>query len=101
VGTYGPCYQQLARAPAVPEASAPSSVELDAVADQAISAYSGDARTTVKGLIAAKDFLVGQVGRARAAVSKGSRSASAVPRDQGCAARKDLPFYFLFFQISP
>jgi len=57
VGTYGPCYQQLARAPAAPEASAPSSVELDAVADQAISACSGDARTTVKGLIAAKDFL--------------------------------------------
>jgi hypothetical protein len=59
-----------------------------------VDMQSNVARKTVKGLIAAKDFFVGQVGRAGAAVSNGSRSASAVPRDQGCPSRKDLPFYF-------
>jgi hypothetical protein len=33
------------------------SVDLDAAADQAISACGGDARKTLKGLIAANDFL--------------------------------------------
>ncbi len=41
------------RAPAAPQASAPSSVDLDAAAGQAISACGGDARKTLKGLIAA------------------------------------------------
>jgi hypothetical protein len=45
------------RAPAAPQASAQSSVDLDAAAGQAISACSGDARKTLKGLIAANDFL--------------------------------------------
>jgi len=43
------------RALAAPQASAPSSV--DAAAGQAISTCGGDARKTLKGLIAATDFL--------------------------------------------
>jgi hypothetical protein len=45
------------RAPAAPQASAQSSVDLDAEGGQAISACGGDARKTLKGLITANDFL--------------------------------------------
>jgi hypothetical protein len=45
------------RAPAAPQASAQSSVDLDAAGGQAISACGGDARKTLKGLITATDFL--------------------------------------------
>ena len=45
------------RAPAAPQASAQSSVDLDAAGGQAISACGGDARKTLKGLITANDFL--------------------------------------------
>ena len=50
-------YRRASRAPAAPQASAPSSVDQDAAAGQAISACGGDARKTLKGLIAANDFL--------------------------------------------
>jgi hypothetical protein len=59
------------RAAAAPQASAPSSVDLDAAADQAISTGGGDARKTMKGLIAANDFLALRLDELRAAVSKG------------------------------
>lgn len=51
--------------------SAPSSVDLDAAADRAISSGSGDARKTMNGLIAANDFLGLRFDELRAAVSKG------------------------------
>ncbi len=59
------------RAPAAPQASAPSSVDLDAAADQGTPAGGGDARKTVEGLIAANDFLGLRLEELRAAVSKG------------------------------
>lgn len=91
MGTYGPRYQQLARAPAAPEASARSSLELDAIADQTISACGGDARKTVKGLIAANDF-IGRSGWKskgggieRLAVGFRSSARSRMPREEGPA----------------
>jgi hypothetical protein len=61
----------LSRAAAAPQASAPSSVDLDAAADQAISTGGGDARKTIKEPISANDFLALRFDELRAAVSKG------------------------------
>src|SRR5216683_2277497 len=60
------------RAPATPQASAPSTYRrLGRGRDQAIAADGGDARKMVKGLIAANDFLGFRFEGLRAAVSKG------------------------------
>ena len=57
VGTYGPGHQPLAHPvrPLRPQASAPSPVDQDAAAGQAICG--GDARKTLNRLIASNDFL--------------------------------------------
>jgi hypothetical protein len=54
-----------------PPSSAPSSVDLDAAGDRAISSGSGDARKTMKGLIATNDFLGLRFEELSAAVPKG------------------------------
>ncbi|MEY9753825.1 hypothetical protein [Bradyrhizobium yuanmingense] len=57
--------------PAAPELAAPTTVDLDAAADQAIAACGGDAREAVKALIVANDFLETQLDELRTKVSTG------------------------------
>jgi hypothetical protein len=52
-----------------PEAAAPLPVDLEAAADQAISACGGDAREAVKALLVANDFLEQQLDQLRTKVS--------------------------------
>lgn len=62
--------------------------ELEAAADQAIAACGGDARETVKAPIVANHFLEAELGKLRAAVSKGYarrklvETAKTLPRDR-------------------
>jgi hypothetical protein len=56
---------------AAPQPSLSSVVDLDAAADQAISACGGDAREAVKALIVANDFLEAQLDELRTKVSTG------------------------------
>jgi hypothetical protein len=56
---------------ATPSASASLPADLDAAADQAISACGGNAREAVKALIVANDFLEAQLDELRAKVSTG------------------------------
>ena len=85
-----------------PSRCAPSlraiSVDLDAAADQVISACAGNALKTVNRLIAANDFL-----GLRAALSKDySRGQLPQVRELKDALRgRTAVSYFLFFQIGP
>ena len=62
--------------------------QLEAAADQAITACGGDAREAVKALIVANQFLETELEKLRAAVSKGyargklSETVKTVPRDR-------------------
>ena len=56
---------------AAPQPSLSSAIDLDAAADQAISARGGDAREAVKALIVANDFLEAQLDELRTKVSTG------------------------------
>jgi hypothetical protein len=80
--------------PAAPQAFGPSSVDLDAATDQAISTGGGDTRKTMKGLIVANDFLALRFDELRGGGIERPSSwwASAGPPVRGCPARKDLLF---------
>jgi hypothetical protein len=68
---------------ATPELSGPAPDDLEAAADQAITACGGDAREAVKALIVANGFLEAQVEELRASVSAGySRRRFDLPRDR-------------------
>jgi hypothetical protein len=54
---------------AAPKAFTPPRADLDEAADQAIAAWSGDAREAVKALLAANDFLEKEIEQLRASVS--------------------------------
>ena len=68
---------------AAPKSVSLSAGDLDAAADQAITACGGDAREAVKALIVANHFLGAQVEELRTAVSTGySRGRYDLPRDR-------------------
>jgi hypothetical protein len=62
--------------------------QLEAAADQAITAYGGNAREAVKALIVANEFLETELQKLRVAVSKGyargklSEATKTLPRDR-------------------
>jgi hypothetical protein len=56
--------------------------QLEAAADQAIAACSGDAREAVKALIVANHFLETELEKLRASISTGYARGKLLPRDR-------------------